>query len=57
MLDNDLTSKLTETLIQIFKNQVKANEVYAAKYTYDKIENMWDTYRVKKIDLDSILKH
>ncbi|MHA2087237.1 MAG: hypothetical protein ACW972_03105, partial [Promethearchaeota archaeon] len=53
-----LTDKLTEILIQIFKIQVKTNEIYAAKYTYDEIENMWDvdSYEVEKSDLDSILK-
>jgi hypothetical protein len=51
-----LTDLLTEALIQIFKIQVKAKEIYAAKYTYDEIENMWDTYNVKKTNLDSSLK-
>ncbi|MCK4284862.1 MAG: hypothetical protein KAX18_01615 [Candidatus Lokiarchaeota archaeon] len=53
-----LTNKLTEILIQIFKIQVEASESYAAKYTYDEIENMWDptSYKVEKTDLDSILK-
>ncbi|MHA2281003.1 MAG: hypothetical protein ACXAC5_09135 [Promethearchaeota archaeon] len=53
-----LTNKLTEVLIQIFKFQVKTSEIYAAKYTYDEIENMWDSpsYEVEKTDLDSILK-
>ncbi|MBY8985365.1 MAG: hypothetical protein KGD65_09875 [Candidatus Lokiarchaeota archaeon] len=51
-----LTNKLTDVLIQIFKIQTKTSEIYAAKYTYDEIENMWDSYKVKKTDLDSILK-
>ncbi len=51
-----LTDKLTEILIQIFKIQVKTNEIYAAKYTYDEIENMWDSYKVETTDLDSIIK-
>jgi hypothetical protein len=53
-----LTEKLTDILIQIFKIQVKTNEIYAAKYTYDEIENMWDptSYKVEKTDLDSTLK-
>ncbi|MFX1325201.1 MAG: hypothetical protein ACFE8N_09595, partial [Promethearchaeota archaeon] len=52
----ELTSKLTDVLIKIFKRQVKANENYNAKYTYDEIENMWESYNVKRIDLDSTLK-
>jgi len=51
-----LTNKLTEILIQDFKIQVEASEIYAAKYTYDEIENMWDSYKVEKKDLDPILK-
>ncbi len=41
-----LTYKLTEILVQIFKIQIDASEIYAAKYTYDEIENMWDSYKV-----------
>jgi len=54
----DLTYNLTDILIQIFKIQVNSGEIYAAKYTYDEIENMWDptSYKVEKTDLDSILK-
>ena len=51
-----LTIKLTEILIQVFKIQAKTSEIYAAKYMYDEIENMWDSYKVEKTDLDSILK-
>lgn len=50
-----LTYKLTDVLIQIFKNQVEAKEIHAARYTYDDIENMWDSYNVKKTNLDSTL--
>jgi hypothetical protein len=51
-----LTHKLTEILVQIFKIQIDASEIYAAKYTYDEIENMWDSYKVEKKDLDLTLK-
>ncbi|MHA2130323.1 MAG: hypothetical protein ACW99L_10155 [Promethearchaeota archaeon] len=52
----DLTNKLADILIQILKHQIDAKEIYAAKYTYDEIENVWESYKVEKIDLDSILK-
>jgi hypothetical protein len=52
----ELTTKLTDILIKIFKHKVNSNEIYAAKYTYDEIENMWESYNVKRTDLDSILK-
>ncbi|MFX1489262.1 MAG: hypothetical protein ACFFBI_08955 [Promethearchaeota archaeon] len=51
-----LTEKLTDVLIQIFKYQIKAKEIHAAKYTYDEIENMWDSYNVEKTDLDGVLR-
>ncbi|MHA1987098.1 MAG: hypothetical protein ACW98D_10700 [Promethearchaeota archaeon] len=51
-----LTHELTEILIKYFKNQVEVGEIYAAKYTYDEIENMWDSYNVERTDLDSTLK-
>ncbi|MFX1478727.1 MAG: hypothetical protein ACFFCI_11415 [Promethearchaeota archaeon] len=51
-----LTEKLTDILIQILKHQVKSKEIHAAKYTYDEIENMWDSYNVEKTDLDGVLR-
>lgn len=52
----ELTSKLTKILIDIFKHQVETKEIHAARYTYDEIENMWESYKVKRTVLDSILK-
>ena len=52
----ELTSKLTKVLIDIIKHQVEAKEIHAARYTYDEIENMWESYNVKRTNLDSILK-
>ncbi|MFW9865788.1 MAG: hypothetical protein ACFFEN_06770 [Candidatus Thorarchaeota archaeon] len=51
-----LTEKSTYVLIHILKHQVKSKEVHAAKYTYDEIENMWDSYNVERTDLDGILR-
>ncbi|MFX1312363.1 MAG: hypothetical protein ACFFHD_07095, partial [Promethearchaeota archaeon] len=51
-----LTFSMTRILIEIFKNQVKEKELYAAKNTYDEIENMWASYNVEKSNLDSNLK-
>ncbi|KKK46160.1 MAG: hypothetical protein Lokiarch_03720 [Candidatus Lokiarchaeum sp. GC14_75] len=52
----ELTTKLTEILIQIFKTQTSENELYAAKSTFDEIENMWESYDVERTDLDGTLK-
>ncbi|MFX0083324.1 MAG: hypothetical protein ACFE94_16380 [Candidatus Hodarchaeota archaeon] len=51
-----LTIKLTKILIDIFKHQIEVKEFHAARYTYDEIENMWDSYNVKKTNLDATLK-
>ena len=52
----ELTTQLTEILIQIFKTQVSSDELYAARDTYDEIENMWESYNVEQSDLDVTLK-
>ena len=52
----ELTIKLTKILIYIFKHQVNVKEIHAAKYRYDEIENMWESYHVKKTNLDATLK-
>ncbi|MFX1574672.1 MAG: hypothetical protein ACFFB0_18200 [Promethearchaeota archaeon] len=51
-----LTLSLTNILIKIFKNQVKQKDSTAAKNTYDELENMWQSYKVEKKNLDSTLK-
>ncbi|MFW9879115.1 MAG: hypothetical protein ACFFG0_39050 [Candidatus Thorarchaeota archaeon] len=51
-----LTEKLTEVLIKLFKKQINEQKKYAAKNTYDELENMWSSYHVKKLDLDSTLE-
>ncbi|MFW9881493.1 MAG: hypothetical protein ACFFG0_51165, partial [Candidatus Thorarchaeota archaeon] len=51
-----LTEKLTEVLIKLFKQQISEQKKHAAKNTYDELENMWNSYHVKKIDLDSTLE-
>ncbi|MFX1417519.1 MAG: hypothetical protein ACFE9N_01220 [Promethearchaeota archaeon] len=52
----DLTNKLTEVLIKLFKQQISEQKKHAAKNTYDELENMWSSYHVKKLDLDSTLE-
>ncbi|MFX1410168.1 MAG: hypothetical protein ACFFA6_07440 [Promethearchaeota archaeon] len=51
-----LTTKMTEILIINLNQQIDQNKIYAAKETYDEIENMWESYNVKKKDLDSTLE-
>ncbi len=52
----DLTSKLVDVLIILFKQQINDQKNHAAKNTFDEIENLWDSYKVKKINLDSTLE-
>jgi len=51
-----LTQKLTIVLTTIFKNSIKNKEIYHAKSIYDEIENMWESFKVETIDLDSSLE-
>jgi len=51
-----LTNKLTEVLIKLFIQQVNNQKKHAAKNTYDELENMWFSYKVKKVNLDSPLE-
>lgn len=52
----NLTTKLSEVLIELFKHQVKEQKKHAARNTYDEIENMWISYKVKKVDLNLTLE-
>ncbi|MFW9900874.1 MAG: hypothetical protein ACFFDY_06265 [Candidatus Thorarchaeota archaeon] len=51
-----LTKKLAEVLITLFSQQVNEEKKHAAKNTYDELENMWESYKVKKENLDSTLE-
>ncbi len=51
-----LTEKLTKVLITICKQQVSEQKNHAAKNTYDELENLWNSYKVKKVNLDSTLE-
>ncbi|MFW9936972.1 MAG: hypothetical protein ACFFD5_04945 [Candidatus Thorarchaeota archaeon] len=49
------TPKLVDVLIKILEIQINEGEKYAARQTYDEIENLWESYGVKKRDLDKLL--
>ncbi len=49
------TSDLEKILIKLLDKQLVNREKYAAKQTYDEIENLWIAYNVEKTDLDSQL--
>jgi hypothetical protein len=49
------TPKLVSVLEKILKIQIDEEEKYAAKQTYDEIENIWESYGVKKKNLDKLL--
>ncbi|MHA1293605.1 MAG: hypothetical protein ACTSQJ_13180 [Promethearchaeota archaeon] len=48
--------KLTDVLIKIFEQQTNNREIYSAKNTFDEIENMWETFKVKRKNIDSLLE-
>jgi len=52
----DLANKLNEVLIILLKQQVSKKKKHAAKNTYDELENLWNSYNVKKVNLDSTLE-
>ncbi len=51
-----VTSKLTEVLITLLKQQLKEEKRFFAKQSYDEIENLWETYNVKKSNVDAQLE-
>jgi len=50
------TPKLEKVLEKILDIQIDNKEKYAAKQTFDEIENLWDAYGVKRTDLDKSLE-
>ena len=50
------TSDLEKILIKLLDKQLINRERYAAKQTYDEVENLWEAYNVEKTDLDSQLE-
>ena len=50
------TDKLTEVLITLLKQQLKEEKRFFAKQSYDEIENLWETYNVKKSNVDAQLE-
>ena len=52
-----VTTKLIEVLIKSLKQQLKEEKRFFAKQSYDEIENLWETYNVKKSNLDAQLEN
>lgn len=48
----EIASKLTETLILMFKEQISEKDIYYAKGSYDEIVNIWDTFKIDRVNLD-----
>ncbi len=50
-------NKLLDVLILIIKNEIDSenSNIYYIKETYDEIENLWETFDIKKRDLDPLL--
>ncbi|MFX0147467.1 MAG: hypothetical protein ACFE8E_06920 [Candidatus Hodarchaeota archaeon] len=56
----DILDKFTYKQVDILKKllelQINKNDIYSAKYSYDEIENLWESYGVKKSNLDKLLE-
>lgn len=50
------TNHLEKILVKLIDVQLDSNEKYAAKQTYDEIENLWESYNVKRTSLDDQLE-
>ena len=50
------TSYLEKILIKLLDKQILNRERFAAKQTYDEIENLWGAYNVERTDIDSQLE-
>ena len=46
------TKKLESVLVKMLEIQIKDNDKYAARQSYDEIENLWVSYDVNKTDID-----
>ncbi|MFX1256976.1 MAG: hypothetical protein ACFFAN_03890 [Promethearchaeota archaeon] len=53
---NKFANKLVEVLTKIFEKNINEMDLYSAKKVYDEIENLWETFKLKKINLDKILE-
>ena len=53
---NKFTRKQLEVLVEIFEIQVKERDIYNAKGTYDEIENMWEVFKVERVNIDNQLQ-
>ena len=58
LFDNlkEFTNKQIDILKEILKQKIEEGEVYLAKEKYDEIENIWESYKLKKPDLDKLLE-
>ncbi len=48
--------KLLDILIKILDKSIQNEEIYKAKFTYDEIENIWETFKLEKTNLDDYLE-
>jgi hypothetical protein len=50
------TNKQIDILKEILKKKIEEKEVYLAKEKYDEIENIWESYKLKKPNMDKYLE-
>ena len=50
------TNKQIDVLQKILKQKIKEKDVYSAKNAYDEIENLWESYKLKKANMDKDLE-
>ncbi len=49
--------KLLDVLIEILARSIQSEEIYKAKFTFDEIENLWETFNLEKVNLDNHLEN
>ncbi|MBN1801275.1 MAG: hypothetical protein JW891_07195, partial [Candidatus Lokiarchaeota archaeon] len=48
--------KLLEVLIKIYEEAISSRTFLLAKETFDEIENIWDSFKIKKTNYDNLLE-
>ena len=51
-----LIEKVQDVLIKLLEQKISKRELLSAKMVYEEIDNLWDSYKLEKVNLDKILE-